>query len=355
MDIEEFVVEINVLGLRSLVSTGLLPIRKAYIKFSVKSVLPPAQAKAVSDIFTEPGEGGSDPNIRTTLKVLVNIPANEEYCPRMTCTAYDKLYLAGMRQPILGTFTLKLGDILRDTRAADKRATEEFGELRERLESVLRLKQGKMNNRTVLEILDSVTPRDATGGPGSGPMSGQDGGSQARASDIQAEIAEDLLSMTSEEREEHERRLAAKAKRAAEREDWEKKTAAKQAALEEERAKAAEEMAANKEAARNVIYPVTKWDERLKVDVEVEKPPATVFLAIGYNRATDDGKKHYRRFYPDELENVEEVMPASPFLAEKIYRMEQKDAGWFGGGSDDSQNNASVEVGRFKGLLKVYN
>ena len=93
LNIEEYNVEINVLGLRSLVSTGLLPIRKAYIKFSVKSVLPPAQAKAVSDIFTEPGEGGSDPNIRTTLKVLVRLPGEEAYCPRMTSTPYDKLYL----------------------------------------------------------------------------------------------------------------------------------------------------------------------------------------------------------------------------------------------------------------------
>ena len=40
-------VDINVLGLRDLVTPGLLPIKKAYIKFSVKSLLPPAQAKAV--------------------------------------------------------------------------------------------------------------------------------------------------------------------------------------------------------------------------------------------------------------------------------------------------------------------
>jgi hypothetical protein len=60
----------------------------------------------------------------------------------MTCTAYDKLYLDGMTQPILGTFTLKLGDILRDTRAADKEAIETFGELQARLEKVLEEKQG---------------------------------------------------------------------------------------------------------------------------------------------------------------------------------------------------------------------
>jgi len=66
--IEPYNVIINVLGLRNLLSTGLLPIKKAFVKFSVKSLLPPAQAKAVKDIWTIPNESGSDPNMRTTLK-----------------------------------------------------------------------------------------------------------------------------------------------------------------------------------------------------------------------------------------------------------------------------------------------
>lgn len=48
-------VDINVLGMRDLVSASPLPIKKAYVKFSVKSLLPPAQAKAVSEIYTDPG------------------------------------------------------------------------------------------------------------------------------------------------------------------------------------------------------------------------------------------------------------------------------------------------------------
>jgi hypothetical protein len=71
LKIDQFNIDITVLGLRDLISTGLLPVKKAYAKFSVKSILPPAQAKAVNDIFTEPGEGGTDPNIRVTLKIQV--------------------------------------------------------------------------------------------------------------------------------------------------------------------------------------------------------------------------------------------------------------------------------------------
>lgn len=44
---DQMQIDINVLGLRDLLSTGLLPVRKAFVKFSVKSLLPPSKAKAV--------------------------------------------------------------------------------------------------------------------------------------------------------------------------------------------------------------------------------------------------------------------------------------------------------------------
>jgi hypothetical protein len=47
---EEFKCEIMVLGLRNLISTGILPIKKAFVKFNLKSLLPPEQAKAVENI-----------------------------------------------------------------------------------------------------------------------------------------------------------------------------------------------------------------------------------------------------------------------------------------------------------------
>lgn len=52
LQMREFKCEIMVLGLRDLVSNGLLPIKKAYIKFNLKSILPPEQAKAVDNIQT---------------------------------------------------------------------------------------------------------------------------------------------------------------------------------------------------------------------------------------------------------------------------------------------------------------
>lgn len=155
IEVEEYNVIINVLGLRNLLSTGLLPIKKAYVKFSVKSLLPSAQAKAVNDIFTTPDEGGTDPNIRTTIKFSVNISSDPWYCPRMTCTTYDKLYFEGMAQPILGTFTLRLGDILKETRKKDADTIAQLEKFNDLLKRTVEQKK-QTPDKTVLQILRSI-------------------------------------------------------------------------------------------------------------------------------------------------------------------------------------------------------
>jgi hypothetical protein len=43
----------------------------------------------------------------------------------MTCIAQDKLYLDGMTQPVLGTFTLRLGEILQTVRDNDKKTLDD--------------------------------------------------------------------------------------------------------------------------------------------------------------------------------------------------------------------------------------
>lgn len=44
---EDYRVELNVLGLRNLSSPGLLPVKKAYIDFLLKSMVPPMAATAL--------------------------------------------------------------------------------------------------------------------------------------------------------------------------------------------------------------------------------------------------------------------------------------------------------------------
>lgn len=67
MDFKEFNIEINCLGLRNLQSFGLLPVKKPFIRFNLRSLLPPEKAKAVSNISTSPSDTGANPNINTTV------------------------------------------------------------------------------------------------------------------------------------------------------------------------------------------------------------------------------------------------------------------------------------------------
>ena len=60
--------------------------------------------------------------------------------------------------------------------------------------------------------------------------------------------------------------------------------------------------------------------KRLKINREHKMPPLSIYQAIGYNENADDNKKHYRRFYVDELENNKEIFSKSPFTQCDIER-----------------------------------
>ena len=134
-------------------------------------------------------------------------------------------------------------------------------------------------------------------------------------------------------------------------------------------------MASSKTGFANIVWPVYKYDDRLSIDVEANAPSEQMFMPVGYNLTAPadpkKGNKHYRRFYPDELENVidalGEPLVKTPFLTEKITRCQKAKkksggvlGGLFGGGSGDPEEGEGgefevIEVGKFRGLLKVYN
>ena len=72
------------------------------------------------------------------------------------------------------------------------------------------------------------------------------------------------------------------------------------------------------------MKPVYSYDERLKIDREFEIPPPSIFKAIGHDPHPDAGIKHYRRYYPDELEKIKDEsgdsLVNSPFISEPICR-----------------------------------
>ena len=73
--------------------------------------------------------------------------------------------------------------------------------------------------------------------------------------------------------------------------------------------------------ASNIVMPKYIHDDVLDCDRETEKPPEALFIGLGWDEDATTQRKHYRRFYPDELENVKEVLAiASPFQTYEIKR-----------------------------------
>ena len=112
---DEYRVELNVLGLRGLLSPGLLPVKKAYIDFLLKSMVPPVAASALETVATAPGPSGPDPTINAVISFSVPMPKNDLYAPSMACRVYDKVF-KGFSGQLIGVFTIPIGQIMRDQR-----------------------------------------------------------------------------------------------------------------------------------------------------------------------------------------------------------------------------------------------
>jgi hypothetical protein len=69
-----------------------MPIRKPFVKFNIKSLLPQERADAITNIQTVP-TAGANPNINTLLSFSANLPAEALYCPQITCEVFDYIFL----------------------------------------------------------------------------------------------------------------------------------------------------------------------------------------------------------------------------------------------------------------------
>jgi len=107
---DEYEITINVLGLRNLESPGILPVRKAFINFFLRSLLPPSRSLAVENISTQPSATGSNPTISTVIKFSIYLPNDPLYCPSLTCGVYDYI-LKGLSQPLVGNFVIPIGEL----------------------------------------------------------------------------------------------------------------------------------------------------------------------------------------------------------------------------------------------------
>lgn len=116
----------NILGLRGLQSPGILPVKKAYICFNLKSMVPPALGTNLNNIKTEPKAPGCDPTLNTLIEFNAPLPIKELFCPRLSTTIYDNIAM-GLSQPQIGTFVIPIGDLMHSLaleRASETEALE---------------------------------------------------------------------------------------------------------------------------------------------------------------------------------------------------------------------------------------
>lgn len=405
LHMEEFKCEVIVLGLRDLVSTGLMNVNKAYIKFALKSLLPVSQANAVDNIQTEPNAKGPDPIIRTTLQFEVQLPNDPTFLPRMTCEVFDQLFMGGVGQPRIGVFTLKFGEVVTEMREKidnDIRMAQQLTKTVEKVKNRIKGQPSDQRQRAA-EIcgslsasqhdqLSAVTDAEKIGlallkkleadglqlptsnalkKKGKGKAGGRaqakkekkDGASAPAAPALMKHGTTDALDdfakkSTAEQKDEITRAVGGNIRKKV-RIAFEADLAVKKRELEQARKEDQSALAGRPGAYGNKVMPLYKYDERLCIDREVDPPPTSLFKAVGYNKKPEDGVKHYRRYYPDELENVKDKngMPiiSSPFIQESIFRAKPvKSGGLLAGlfGGDSGSDFVSLNVGHFKGAVR---
>jgi len=100
----------NILGLRGLESPGILPVKKGFITFNLKGLVPPSIGSSLENIRTAPKAPGPNPTLNTHISFKVPLPTETLYCPRLSCSVYDCIF-KGFSQPLIGSFTIPICDI----------------------------------------------------------------------------------------------------------------------------------------------------------------------------------------------------------------------------------------------------
>ena len=270
----------------------------------------------------------------------MKIPSDPTFTPRMTCDVYDQLFFEGMAQPHIGTFTLKLGEIIQDLREADKALTNSLEAIIATLRHII--KQQQTEGACVAEIVadwyagqsrsrihaadaaedemgNKLLEQFAAEGvsiPGSNALKG---GSAARGAAALAKSGDGARGMLQEESQKYESGgMSNPAAQKEEQEEKEKKAAgkkeldkqlatnirkqlaaafnaekrAKRKAAEAAREKDQEELAKRSSGGfGNVIEPQYRYDERLRVEVETAPPPESLFIALGHDKQRKEFKK----------------------------------------------------------------
>lgn len=85
-------------------------------------MLPPDLGSAIRNIQTQPSALGANPTINTMIKFEAPLPGDPLFCPRLSCQVYDNIFKGFGNQPLIGNFTIPIGDLMADLK--EERTTE---------------------------------------------------------------------------------------------------------------------------------------------------------------------------------------------------------------------------------------
>ena len=72
------------------------------------------------------------------------MPSDPLFAPRMTCDVFDLLFFESLPQPHIGTFTLKIGDIMIDTIEKNRQKIVDLNKSLESLNAIIpKIEQAK--------------------------------------------------------------------------------------------------------------------------------------------------------------------------------------------------------------------
>ncbi len=113
-----------------------MPVKKAFIVFNLKSLVPPDVGTALENIKTQPNSPGSNPTINTMIKFRVPLPVDKLYQPRMLCTVNDYIF-KGFNQPLLGSFIIPVGDLIDDLAEERRTETQAIADILDELDKII--------------------------------------------------------------------------------------------------------------------------------------------------------------------------------------------------------------------------
>ena len=108
--------EINTLGLRGLKPLSFIKVKKPYISFDLNSInVSASNGENLAPAQTLPNETGPNPNINSIIKFNIKLPTNDVFVPVLQCNVYDHV-LGGLSKRILGIFLIDLKQIINRTK-----------------------------------------------------------------------------------------------------------------------------------------------------------------------------------------------------------------------------------------------